>query len=213
VDGTAVGTALTIGSAHIVARYASFPRVAGVLKPIPIAILAALVVAGPSSLGNDYRRLVVAALVFSMIGDVCLVFPGRFTQGLASFLVAHLLYLTAFAPAGAWSGVAWLGLVPFAVGAGAMLRVLWPHLGRKRAPVAAYVTVIAVMAWRAAVRATAPEVPPPSGVLAAAGALVFMVSDGVLSVNRFARRFGAAEAIIMSTYYAAQTLLALSARV
>lgn len=207
-----LGAAVALGVAHIAARYLPLPRVAAVLKPVPIAILAGLVALGTGAVGPGYRALVVAALVFSLIGDVCLVFPKRFTVGLASFLVAHVLYLAAFAPAGAWDVAAWLWLVPFALLAAALLAYLWPHLGAKRGPVAAYATVIAVMGWRAVVRAAAPDVPAPSGAFACAGALVFMVSDGVLAVNRFAYRFRAAEAIVMATYYAAQTLIALSAR-
>jgi uncharacterized membrane protein YhhN len=210
---TGLGAALVIGVAHIAARYVPLPRLAGVLKPVPIAILLALVALGTGSVGPGYRALVVAALVFSMIGDVCLVFPTRFTLGLGSFLVAHVLYLTAFAPAGAWDVTAWLWLVPFALFALAMFAYLSPHLGAKRGPVAVYIAVIALMGWRAVVRAMAPDVPAPSGALAGAGALVFMVSDGVLAVDRFAHRFRAAEAIVMATYYAAQVLIALSARV
>jgi uncharacterized membrane protein YhhN len=209
---TELGAAVALGVAHIAARYVPLPRLAGVLKPVPIAILAALVALGAGPVGPGYRSLVVAALVFSMMGDVCLIFPERFTLGLASFLVAHLLYLAAFAPAGPWDGGAWLWLVPFAGVALAMFAYLSPHLGAKRGPVAVYVAVIALMGWRAVVRATAPDVPAPSGALAAAGALVFMVSDGVLAVDRFAHRFRAAEAIVMATYYAAQILIALSAR-
>jgi len=72
--------------------------------------------------------------------------------------------------------------------------------------------VIAVMGWRAAVRAMAVSTPAPSGSLALAGALLFMLSDGLLATDRFARPFRSAEAAVMTTYYAAQTLLALSVR-
>ena len=57
----------------------------------------------------------------------------------------------------------------------------------------------------------APATPAPSGMLALAGALLFMSSDGVLAFDRFARRFPAAYAVVMVTYYAAQTLIAASA--
>ena len=92
-----------------------------------------------------------------------------------------------------------------------MLAYLWPHLAQDRAPVAVYVTVIVVMGWRAAARA-AGAAPMPSGELALAGALLFMISDGVLAVDRFARPFAAADGAVMTTYYAAQTLIALSVR-
>ena len=88
--------------------------------------------------------------------------------------------------------------------------MLWPHLGRLRGPVLVYVVVIGAMAWTAARRAASPATPAPSGVLALAGALVFMASDGVLAVDRFARRFHPAHALVMVTYYAAQTLIAAS---
>ena len=210
---TGVGAAVVLGVAHIAARYVPLPRLAGVLKPVPIVILAVLVALGTGTVGPGYRALVVAALVFSMIGDICLLFPERFTLGLASFLVAHVLYLAAFAPAGPWDLTAWLWLVPFALFALLMFAYLSPYLGAKRGAVALYITVIALMGWRAVVRATAPDVPAPSGALAAAGALIFMVSDGVLAVDRFAHRFRIAEAIVMATYYTAQVLIALSARV
>src|SRR5438093_1270345 len=53
---------------------------------------------------------------------------------------------------------------------------------------------------------------PAPGGLALAGALLFMLSDGLLATDRFARRFAAADAALMTTYYAAQTLIALSVR-
>lgn len=48
------------------------------------------------------------------------------------------------------------------------------------------------------------------GLLAAAGATLFMVSDAVLALNRFRTPFRLAQAAIMSTYVAAQLLIALS---
>src|SRR5439155_21783666 len=76
-------------------------------------------------------------------GDICLLLPRGFVAGLLHFLVAHLLYTAAFARGAAWSASAWALLAPFALGSLAMLRYLWPHLGRDRAPVGVYVSVIA----------------------------------------------------------------------
>ena len=202
-----VAAALAIGAAHIVARYAGKPGVAGALKAIPIALLAVLVAAEPAAIGERYRWLVFAGLVWSLGGDIWLVFPGGFVRGLASFLIAHLLYIGAFAPGGRGG----LILVPFAIFGAAMLAYLWPHLGKDRAAVAVYVTVIVVMGWRAATRAMG-AAPAPSGELAFVGALTFMVSDGILAIDRFARPFAAADGAVMTTYYAAQTLIALSVR-
>jgi uncharacterized membrane protein YhhN len=89
----------------------------------------------------------------------------------------------------------------------AMLAVLWPHLGRERVPVACYVATIAAMGWTAAGRAA---VDAPGASLALLGALTFMVSDATLAIDRFVARFAAAQAVVMVTYYAAQTMLAWS---
>jgi len=208
--GVGIGLVLLLGTAHVMARVAGARAAADLSKAVPIALLAGLVAAEPAPVGHAYRWLVFAGLLCSLGGDVCLLLPRGFVAGLLHFLVAHLLYIAAFAREAAWSASAWALLAPFALGSLAMLRYLWPHLGRDRAPVGVYVSVIAVMGWRAAVRATA--APSASGELALAGALLFMLSDGLLATDRFARRLRAADATVMTTYYAAQTLIALSVR-
>jgi uncharacterized membrane protein YhhN len=134
-----------------------------------------------------------------------------FLAGLTSFLVGHLFYIAAFSAAGGWEAWTLLVLVPIGLAAALMLAFLWPHLGRMRGAVVTYVLVIAVMVWRAAVRAVVPATPSPSGALALAGAGFFMLSDGVLATDRFARPFAAADGVVMVTYYTAQTLIAASA--
>jgi uncharacterized membrane protein YhhN len=210
VQGWGIAAAVAIGTAHIGARYRGASVVAGALKAIPILLLVLLGLAESAAVSETYRWLIASALVCSMAGDVFLLAPGRFREGLASFLVAHVLYVVAFAPPSGVRASALMMLVPFAAFAGGMLAFLWSHLGRDRAPVAVYVTVIALMGWRAAVRAADPATPSPSDVLALAGALLFMTSDGVLAYDRFVRRFALAPAAIMTTYYAAQVLIALS---
>ena len=196
-----------LGTGHIVARYAGLPRVAGVLKPLPIALFALMVWQGPP-LDPRYSTFVVAGLICSMVGDVCLLVPDRFVSGLASFLVAHLFYIAAFA-AGPQAVTL---LAPFAA-VGAMLAgTLWRRAGELRWPVVAYVTVISVMGWQAAQRAAAPLTPEPSGILALVGALTFMTSDGLLAFERFVRRFRGADAAVMATYYGAQALIAFSTK-
>jgi len=202
--------AAVLGTAHIVARYGGASTAAAVLKAMPIALLAAWAALEPVPVDQRYRWLVVAGLVASIGGDVALLFPSGFVPGLSSFLVAHLCYIAAFAPGGAGDARPWLLLAPFAVVGVAMLVYLWPHLGKVRIAVIVYVSAIVTMAWRATLRADVAAAPWPSTVLVLVGALFFMVSDGVLSIDRFAGTFPAADAIVMSTYYAAQILIARS---
>lgn len=44
-----------------------------------------------------------------------------------------------------------------------------------------------------------------------AGAVFFMISDSALSFNLFQKKFEGARLLVMTTYYAAQVLIALSA--
>jgi uncharacterized membrane protein YhhN len=202
-----IAAIVALGTGHVLAWYLPARRLAGVLKPLPVALLALLVAAAPAPIPPAYRWAIVAGLVASMAGDVFLLSRERLLPGLTSFLVGHCCYIAAFAPIGRWDAPTWLTLAPFLAASGTMLAYLWPHLGAFRPPVSAYVLAIATMGWRASALGGA------SGRLAFAGALVFMVSDGVLAVDRFARPFRAADAAVMVTYYAAQTLIAGSALV
>jgi uncharacterized membrane protein YhhN len=201
-----------VGSAHLAAHYAGSRGLAGVLKALPILALAAVAATTEPAVGGRYATLVTVGLLWSALGDVCLLRPERFTLGLASFLVAHLCYVAAFT-SGGFGGMAWPWLLAIVAIAAGLLAVLWPHLGQVRWAVLVYVGVIAAMAWTAAGRAGLPATPEPSGVLALAGALAFMASDGVLALDRFVQRFHLAHAVVMVTYYAAQTLIASSVAV
>ena len=149
-----------------------------------------------------YAVLVTGGLLLSAVGDVCLVWPERFTLGLSSFLLAHCCYLAAFAAGAAHGGMAWPWLVGIA-GHGARAA------GRALAPSRAGARTGAALRRRhrgdgldgGAPRRGARARPAPSGALALAGALVFMTSDGILAVDRFAHRFRPAHALVMLTYY------------
>ena len=200
-----------LGLGHIVARTLGDARLAGMLKPLPIALLAAAALRGDGAGDASYRTLVGAALVFSMAGDIFLLSPRRFVPGLVSFLVAHLIYIAAFAPAVNVGAGGLALLVPFVGFAALVLRHLWPHLGRYHTPVCFYVGVITTMGWLATLRALGGEVAPEDGFLALGGALAFMASDTTLAIDRFAYPIRGAQIVIMGTYYLAQTLLTLSA--
>ena len=89
-----------------------------------------------------------------------------------------------------------------------MLRLLWPHLGKLKAPVFVYVAAILVMAWQALNRWLAAG--DVGSALALAGALLFVASDSALAWNRFRSEFKSAQGFVLGTYFAAQLLIALS---
>jgi uncharacterized membrane protein YhhN len=178
-----------------------------VWKPTATVVILTVAALGSPELGR-YQVLVVMGLLASVAGDVLLMLPGdRFTAGLTSFLGAHLAYLGAFAiaPAGA---AAWLMLAALVVIGGTVLRVLWPGLGRLRVPVSSYVVVILAMGWMATTRWL--RLPSAATAAAAGGALLFVLSDTLLALDRFRGRFALARTWVLGTYYVAQSLIALS---
>lgn len=178
-----------------------------VAKPLATIVTIVIAVGAAAPVSRRYRALVTAGLVCSLAGDVFLMLPSdRFIAGLASFLVAHLLYIGAFATHG--GGVRdWRAAGVFVL-AGAMLAVLWPALGALRIPVIAYVSVIAVMGWQALARFH--RTGTPSAKLAAMGALSFLVSDSALALRKFRGDFTGSVVVVLGTYWFAQWCIARS---
>ena len=179
-----------------------------IFKPFTTILILALALTIPHAAGGGYRALVAAGLLFSLAGDVFLMLPrDRFVAGLASFLVAHLLYIAAFAPRPP-TLAAPLALGGLLLYGAVLLRALWPHLGRLRAPVAVYAAALLGMAWQAVERWMAGGGTP--ALLAVAGAALFVASDSTLAWGRFVRRHAWGQAVVLATYYAAQWLIAMS---
>ena len=175
-----------------------------VFKPLTMLLILAIAVQPSVSTPPSYRALVVAGLTFSLAGDVFLMLPReRFTAGLASFLVAHLLYLAAFATKGPIAA-----LLPWAIFAIPFYGLLHPKLVRMRWPVAVYVTAIVAMAWQATTRWLALD--QYGALLALLGAGLFVFSDAALAWNRFRHAFAKSPAVVLSAYFVGQCLIALS---
>lgn len=199
----AVSAALTLWAEHRGRRRAFY-----VLKPLTTVLILLLAAMALDPVSSSYRRLVCAGLLFSLAGDVFLMLPrDRFVAGLASFLVAHLFYIAAFAAQPARLGAPLVLLALVAYG-GWLLRALWPRLGALRAPVAVYAAVLLVMAWTASARGT--RVGSLPALMAALGAGLFVASDSVLAWERFRERHAYGQAVVLGTYYAAQWLIASS---
>jgi uncharacterized membrane protein YhhN len=89
-----------------------------------------------------------------------------------------------------------------------MVQLLWPHLGKMRLPVLAYMLVILMMGWTATGRWIGTK--QPGSLFAFLGAILFIISDSALAVDRFKGHFTKAQVYILTTYFAAQWLIALS---
>lgn len=184
-----------------------------ILKPLTVLLIILLASHRAPHPGAFYSAAILAGLAASLVGDVFLMLPkDYFLAGLVSFLCAHLLYILAFTSSGGASGGVYpksiVALVLLVLYGAALYSYLYRRLGALRIPVAIYVIVILVMVWLA-ISGWLHGVQPRSG-FAAAGALAFMLSDSILAVDRFRQGPAHAKAIVMASYFTAQTLIALS---
>lgn len=179
-----------------------------IFKPVTTGLIIVIALLGTGVTPPLYKGLIVAGLLFCLGGDILLMLPARyFIGGLVSFLVGHLLYIVAFVTdTGFQFSLLWL--LPLLVFGGVIYSLLHPHLGSMRLPVIIYMITILAMAWQALGRWS--DQPTSSGLLAAVGAVLFVLSDSTLALDRFRAKFRSARVIVLSTYWLAQWLIALS---
>jgi uncharacterized membrane protein YhhN len=154
----------------------------------------------------------VTALFLSFVGDMALMFKSQraFLIGLVGFLLAHVVYGVLFTALSGWKSGDWIsGAVLVAAGI-AFYRLLWPHLGRMKLPVALYTLIICFMLNRAFSTLLGSYFTAGQAWLIFGGALLFFVSDIILGLNRFGFPFRY-NRISLAFYYSGQLLLALSA--
>jgi len=179
-----------------------------VTKPLATALIIAVAAAATAPVPAAYKWFILAGLVFSLLGDIALMFPDKWFQaGLVAFLAAQVLYILAFKPQPGHP-VSPLTFLPFVLYGLLMFFLLAPHLGPLKVPVFVYVAAITLMAGFAAARYVDRGGTKP--LLAFAGAMLFLVSDSVLAYDRFARKIPGARVLVLGTYFPAQLLIALS---
>lgn len=173
-----------------------------VLKSIPAFCLAAMAwIYIPGTMG----KLMFAGFIFSAGGDISLCFVEKgekfFLMGLGSFLIAHVLYVVAFSQNAGYSSERLPLIALWVVFAVAMCVVLYPKLGEMRIPVFVYVAVILAMVTVATLWQG------PRLTMLVLGAVLFMLSDSMIAVDKFLKPISWSRYFIMVTYYAGQFLI------
>lgn len=205
---TSILTLLAILSAsiHIRAEYRGPRQHIYIFKPLTMVFILLIATLGQATL-PFYKYMIITGLVFSLAGDVFLMLPSdRFVAGLVAFLIAHLFYIAAFASE--ISALIWWPLVPAAICGIVIYTVLAPSLGKLKLPVLIYVVGILIMVWLAWERWS--QTGQSGALLASVGAVLFVISDTILAINRFRGTFKPARALNLTTYFAAQWLIASS---
>ncbi len=162
-------------------------------------------------LNRSIYKFMILALVFSLMGDVLLLFDHLFSSffifGLLSFLVAHLLYCYVFIKK--WSAkknsIFWI-VAMFLWAYGLILFfILKNSLANLKIPVIIYILGILAMAISAFGRKNSVSV--HSFKLVFLGALLFVASDSILALNKFIFPVPWSHFLVMGTYASAQYLI------
>lgn len=174
-----------------------------IFKPLTMIAIILPAILNVSSPPTFYQKMIITGLIFSTVGDVFLIDSKRFIQGLLSFLLAHICFIIAFfSIPNLPSLIFYLSYVVF------FHSILWKHLDNRKIPVIVYSFALALMSWFALSRYF--ELNDYKSWFAFLGSVSFVASDSLLAFNKFKSSFPFAEILILSTYFIAQWLIALS---
>jgi len=182
-------------------------------KPIIMISLLGYFVAHKKSMSKKIFLWGALAMIFSLAGDVFLMFnseiPAFFIVGLGSFLIAHLFYITIFIKQRnknlpfKWGSLARLVFYAWLMG-----YLIVDKTGDLLVPVMVYIAVITAMAFVSLLRKGVVLTNSyASGVI---GARLFLASDSLLALSMFTDKLPEVSFLIMGTYGLAQALIAYS---
>lgn len=182
-----------------------------IFKPLIIPTLIGYLDSQVKSLTAGLSKSIVLALLFSLSGDVMLMFQSKndifFLLGLSSFLIAHIFYIVFFhkirVKEQVKSNIALLAIV--VVYYVCLIALLSPRLGDMKLPVRIYGIVISFMFMLAMHMLSIKN--KIAGKWMMWGALLFVISDSVLAINKFYQPFEQAGVVIMLTYGLAQLFI------
>lgn len=211
VAAVAVGACYSVFLSVTAQRLPAGAELTGQFALQPAFKAAAAVLFGAAALTHPIgreRRWLVAALLFSAVGDFLLALPwweSSFVLGLGAFLVAHLCFLAALWPMATWSAPRLAGAAITAVACVSLLVWFWPRLIEQgmAVPVTLYNAVLGAMVCAALLA----RLPTP---WTAIGAVCFAVSDTMIGIGKFVVAPMDAQALavpIWSVYATSLTLI------
>ena len=179
-----------------------------IMKSLIIPILMILFIVNLKLFSNRLNLIMLAGLFFSWAGDVVLEFKGLFIPGLGCFLLAHVMYLVVFFKTPGRNVIfqkRWYLLIPVILSGAGLILYLYNDLADMRIPVIIYSIVILTMLTGAINRLE--KVNLISYYLVLTGAILFVISDSAIAINKFSHHFESSGIVVMTTYIIAQYLI------
>ncbi len=171
-----------------------------ITKPLLMLLLIAIYY---SSSKKPFNLFYVFALLFSMIGDVFLMIKTKdlFIFGLASFLIAHVLYIFTFKKEFKFS---FIKTVPFLSYFILIFSYLYPHLPTK---LLNYVLLYAIVITCMGISVVSRKANKKSYYLVLFGAVLFILSDTFIAINKFVNPLPYGKFLVSITYIFGQYLI------
>lgn len=165
---------------------------------------------------QDLSKVLLGAIIFSCVGDILLMFQHRYADffmfGLGAFLVSHIFYMLAYRQhQSADTSNELQGLqkiryaFPIILSGTGLIVILYSRLGEMKIPVLIYASVLTAMVLFALFRFG--KTSTSSFVKVFGGAILFMISDSLIAINKFLEPLHLAGLWIMTTYIVAQYLI------
>lgn len=172
------------------------------MKIIPMALIIILAFQTKTMLPRIYKKWILFGLFICMIADVVIYW---FLPGLITFFIGHILYIIAFRHIWQRKTPKWAGFLLLLYSALMVISLVGNQIKMGETILAfailAYITVILIMGWHA----IATRLP-----FAIIGAILFIISDSILAIDRFIEPLPYRDALVMTTYYTAQFMIAKS---
>lgn len=181
------------------------PSLIQIFKPfILISLLTLYVITSPLK-----NKRYIYALIFSFFGDVLLMFTGEtyFIAGLISFLIAHILFIRIVIAriSETTIGAIIFAAFPFVIVFGLLIFSLLDVLNDMLLPVIIYGVVITTFGTVSLIALLQNKSEMASYMFL--GAVIFIISDATLAINKFYLPLHFFEITIMITYVFAQFLI------
>ena len=180
-------------------------------KPLIVVSLIIYFLIQSKALVKNFKYGILMALMFSVAGDVFLMFddknPNYFIFGLIAFLLAHVMYILAYLKHRNTNRKPLPFIIFLIIYASGLFYLIYKGLGAMLIPVVIYMFIILTMATTAFLRKGSVATENYNWVFL--GAILFLISDSLLSVNMFYKPIAFANILIMITYAFAQYFIVL----
>lgn len=198
-----------ISLCHVTGIAAKMEVVTHITKPmlIPVLLVAWM---HATKLKTSFSLWISAALIFCWLGDILLMEGSWFVYGLADFLMGHIFYIISIMKITGKRAIIrpWLAL-PILVYLFALMSLLFPYLNEMKLPVVLYAIIISsfLLLCLNTFRKTTYRI----ALYLSVGAALFVLSDSILAINKFAVKIPLSGIWVMTTYCSAQYLLIFAA--